>query len=43
MTSGAEHTREGLQKRTKVDFDTPIQTAIFYEALGSGSPTETAS
>jgi hypothetical protein len=34
MADDAEHTRDGLQKRAPVEFDTPIQTATFNEDLG---------
>jgi hypothetical protein len=34
MATDAEDTRENRQKRTLLDFDTPIQTATFDEALG---------
>ena len=34
MADDAEPTRDGLQKRAPVEFDTPIQTAAFNDDLG---------
>jgi hypothetical protein len=41
MADDAEHTRDGLQKRAPVEFDTPIQTATINEDLGHQAASAT--